>query len=325
MTLRGGATAPSRAIVLAATALLVVVALSASEGRPSRSLLRVSATDGVLASSTDGRAILTVDGIKPGQTESGEVSLTNGGASLQRLTLSSATLVDMAGAGGGLLSERLELTVERVAPDPAVLFTGALADLGPLPAGELQARTRGTYRFAVRLPEGGPAVDDAFKGATTSVTWRWQADSDEDQATTPAPPPPAAPVPVAPADDGWGEARGTGDGPVRLWVGGARQQRIYVKRRNPGFVVLARCSPGCAVEARLSYVRKGRVRALAVRSIGQAGWGQTPKRLVFRFKNRELRLLRSAMRRGIQATLTLRASSPGFGAAVTTRRIKLWR
>ena len=325
MTLRGGATAPSRAIVLAATALLVFVALQASDGRP-QSTLRVAATDGVVKSSHDGLAVLDVAGMKPGETQSGTMLLSNGAAGPQLLTLSSAALSDVAGTGGGLLSRRLELTVERISPDAAVLFAGALGDLGSIDAGELNGKSIGSYRFTVRLPEGGPAIDDAFKDARASVTWRWQADSGQDPSTPAAPQTPD-PAPVRPADDGWGagDPRAVDGGPVRLWVGGGRRQRIDISRRRPGFVLLARCEPACAVQARITYRLRGRVRSLGTRSIGRAAWGQTPKRLVFHLKRGEVRLLRRALRKGIHATLTLTATAPGAGPAVTTRRIKLWR
>jgi hypothetical protein len=320
---RGGATAPSRALVLAATALLVLVALGASEGRPSQPALRVAATGGVIQSTHEGRAVLNVDGIRPGETQSGTVALSNTGDGVQALTLSSGSLSDVAGTGGGPLSRRLELTVERVAPDGAVLFAGALADLTALPAGELAGRGSAVFRFTVHLPEGGPAVDDAYKRATTSVTWRWRADTDGDPST-PASPPAS---PVEPVDGGWGNAdpRGTGGGPVRLWTGGGGRQRIVLGRRRPGFVLLARCAPDCSLQARVTYRYRGRVRALSRRSIGVARWGRTPQRLVFRLRRREIRPLRRALRRGVRATITLWAGAPGHASAVTTRRMKLWR
>jgi hypothetical protein len=319
---RGGATAPSRAIVLAATALLVLVALGASEGRPSQPALRVAATAGVVESTHEGRAVLSVDGIRPGETQNGTLVLSNTGDGVQALTLSSTALSDVPGAGGGLLSRRLELTVERVSPDRAVLFAGALADLAALPAGELNGRGSAVFRFRVHLPEGGPAVDDAYKRATTSVTWRWRGDTDADPST---PPPPE--TPVEPVDDGWGRADplGAGGGPVRLWIGGGGRQRIDLRRRRPGFVVLARCAPDCSLRARVTYRYRGRMRALSRRSIGAARWGRTPQRLVFRLKRKEIRPLRRALRRGIRATITLRASAPGRGSAITSRRIRLWR
>lgn len=327
MRMRGGATAPSRAIVLAATALLVFVALSVSQERPSREAIRVSAASGVLASSRDGSAILSVDGIKPGESENGTVTLTNGAPGVQTLTLSSAALADTAGAGGGLLSRRLVLTVERVSPDPAVLFAGAMGDLGAVAAGELSGRAAATYRFTVLFPEGGTAIDDAYQGGSASVTWRWQAETDADPAARPPAAGTPVPAPVEPVGDGWGTGgpRGLSDGPVRLWIGGGRQQRVAGGRRGGGFVVLARCSPACSLQARLTYLRRGRVRALSARTVGHAGWGQTPQRLVFRLKPAELRVLRPALRRGVQGTLTLRATAPGYGPAVTTRRIRLRR
>jgi hypothetical protein len=96
--------------------------------------------------------------MKPGDTETGSVTVTNRGGQSARLFLQSS-------APDGALGDVLRVTVDGVGEGRLTELAGC-HDLGSLPAGAAR-----TYRFSARWP--ATAADNAYAGASTTVDHRW--------------------------------------------------------------------------------------------------------------------------------------------------------
>lgn len=134
------------------------------------------------ANSVDG-AILTASKMKPGESASGTVKITNDGDIAGTFSLSQVDVVDTAGANGGKLSSKLDLKIEDVtnAASPVTVYDGKVAglttakDLGAYAAGSSK-----TYKFTVSFPDGGTPSstttgDNAYKGSSLSVGYQWDS------------------------------------------------------------------------------------------------------------------------------------------------------
>jgi hypothetical protein len=116
-------------------------------------------------------------GMVPSERVSGTVKIGNASRVRARFYLGLSKLVDVQATGGGSLSYRLVLTVKRLSTKrrPQLVYTGPLRQLPLVKLGTFRPRERRIYRFTVLLPEGGPAMDDRFQGATTSLNFNWYA------------------------------------------------------------------------------------------------------------------------------------------------------
>lgn len=152
--------------------------------------------------SKDGAAIFNLSNIAPGVTDQGEVTIGNTGDSPGSLTVSSLDLSDSPGMYGGSLSQELDLRiVDMTSGAGAAVYAGPLASMPEKPLGVLLAGESRTYRFLVRMNNGGsPATqytgDNVYQRATTTLGYRWTLT----QSETPVEPgPPATPEgPVCP-------------------------------------------------------------------------------------------------------------------------------
>jgi 3-phenylpropionate/trans-cinnamate dioxygenase ferredoxin component len=131
-------------------------------------------------------AVLVAQGLVPGVTRTGEVTVTNVGDSAGAFALSAGDLVDSVAP----LSDVLALAVDEVTPGGAAapVFSGRLDALSGVALGTLGQGEARRYRFAVSFPSGRPdAVDNAYQGASTAVTFVWSTSSAEAPPTV-APP-----------------------------------------------------------------------------------------------------------------------------------------
>lgn len=161
--------------------------------------------------SRDGQPVFTVAGLGPGGSASGDVTLRNTGTLAARFTLSAADVADVPGPNGGILSQRLLVTVTDVtAPaEPLTVYDGGLAAMTPRDAGVFAPGQSRSFRFVASLPDGGdpagPAEgDNAFQAAQASVSYVWDAvehgeprPPDEPSTGQPLPAPPPAQPPLA--------------------------------------------------------------------------------------------------------------------------------
>jgi hypothetical protein len=285
-----------------------------------------------LVSDADGTAILTAAGLKPGQSASGTVTLSNTGDLDGSLDLLQTALVDVPGTGGGRLSTALELEVSDVTGGPArIVYQGPLAGLGLAAVGPLRASEQRRYRLVATLPDTGvPAAplsgDNRLQGASVRVTWTWQAAGQPPTptptpvaSTTPAPAPVPAPLPV----------RGRG------WAAAVLKLRIPWQRvlATRGITVVATCEEACRLRfgARLeSAPRRGRRRTLQAGHVFRPAGSHrnlpagAPRRIKLRLTPRAVRILRrELLTQGRVAVLVAANVSSPRGAATVRRRIVL--
>src|SRR5262245_52921609 len=111
-------------VVIAASGLAVAFA----HGPETQHHPRLTAKGALrISNSLDGRAILTAPNLAPGQGASGQVTVRNDGRQRGRLRLIQRITAETPGAGGGLLSERLQLTIDRV--NGKGVYAGPLGEL----------------------------------------------------------------------------------------------------------------------------------------------------------------------------------------------------
>lgn len=335
----------SRVMVLLATAMAAVIALSLGGERPGP-ILRATASGALqIQSSHDGLAVLTASKLRPGDSAEGTLTLKNLAAGFQQLTLETTDLQDTPGGGGGLLSQWVDLRVER-AGDP--VYEGKLADLTTLDLGNLGAGTTTPFRFVVTLPEHGPAVDDAYAGGSVEVGWRWVGlvDVGPDPDGGEDPPHPEPPRPVLPElpeqarPERPRPAVGPSGGPtvppvaldelegpvpargprVRLWLGGRRTQRAG---GTLGLSVV--CRPECSLRAAVKVKIGRRWRALGRRPLGRVASTTQPSSMRFRLSALQQRSLRATMRRHgvLRVRIAVTATAPGHAAVTKVRTLRL--
>jgi hypothetical protein len=187
-------------LALAVNALLALTALGIAFGAPGaggRPELELAAAGGSLelVNSKDGEAIFTTGAMRPGQQAIGTVQIANGGSMPGALAVTrTAGATELPGAGGGLLSTRLELGVFDVTQGtaPVQLWSGKLAAMPALGVGMLPAGEQRVYRFVATMPSG--AADDAFQGASLSVGFTWTAVGSGEPTGTPTSTPTVTPT-----------------------------------------------------------------------------------------------------------------------------------
>jgi spore coat-associated protein N len=142
------------------------------------------------SNSKNGSAIFTTNPkLKPGDTNTGSVTIANTGDIPGTFTLSKSNLVDTPGANGGNLSSVLQLLIK---DGSTTVYSGSLTGFtsvaldGDLSTAGVQAfpisggNATHTYDFTVTFPDAGaPASattgDNAFKSSITSVQFNWNA------------------------------------------------------------------------------------------------------------------------------------------------------
>ena len=234
----------SAVAVLLMAALAAIVFARTGQAEPaSGPYTTVSSSSGSLSITNSGGtgAIVSLSGMAPGRSVTGEVTITNTGTLAGELSLASEQLTETLGNGGGRLSRRVELVV--LANGTSEVYRGPFGDLATRALGSIAAGQARRYRFTAALPDGGlPAEattgDNAYQGAQLSSAFRW---------TATAPDPPAGPGPG-------------GTPKLSLSVGVAKRQP-KVKKRS--LAVTARCDRPCTLSAsaKMKGARTGLARA----------------------------------------------------------------
>jgi hypothetical protein len=169
------------------------------------------ATGPLVATAPGDAAVLVAQNLAPGQERAGEVTVTNAGDASGGFALSTTGLAD----SGAPLSGVLDLAVDDLTAGRGV-YSGPLSGLGSVGLGTLAQGEAHRYRFTVRFPGGRPsAVDNAYQGASTAVTFVWSATAVATAGSGPADPVGATAAPVV--------AAGTGKIP-RIAIGAALRQ-----------------------------------------------------------------------------------------------------
>ena len=197
-----------RADALAVGAALVMVLGTIAGGAAARDrpaqMKRMAAADGVLtlSNSLDDGAIITADGLRPGQSASGTITLGNTGEVAGMLALARTWIDDVPGRNGGRLSNVITLLIEDVSgPQPREILFGEVGGLEHMVLETLPAGAQRTYRFTVGFPDSGPhGADNAYIGSELRMDYEWRA-GPVPAAVPPEPAPGAQPAQPAPAPE----------------------------------------------------------------------------------------------------------------------------
>jgi hypothetical protein len=233
-----------RSAVVAAASVLFAIGTAVASALPHDAELgRLAAVGPVtLSSSRPGAAILHADGLKPGQTVAGILSLTNQGDKPGALALAITGRRDRPGAYGGRLGNVLRLKVEdlsgRTPARESVVNQASTFALGTMAGRETR-----TYRVTATFPDGGipPSAftgDNALQGASVELGLQWNLTAaDPVRPATPTAAPPATPVPPDALPPG------TGARPLLLTLR-VPKQRVLKPR---GIKAYAECEIACKV------------------------------------------------------------------------------
>jgi spore coat-associated protein N len=178
-----------RVMVIATLAILVLAAAALVASSASFTAQTANAgnvfTTGALTMSNDKApgAILTLPGMKPGDSVSGTVKLQNTGTVDGVFSLTKTISAHAEGTGGGVLANKLDLTIKE---GSTTLWTGKLgAAVGtplpgvfPLSLGTWTVgSTAHTYTFTVKWPndEATSGVDNTFVGSSCTALFQWDA------------------------------------------------------------------------------------------------------------------------------------------------------
>ena len=172
---RGFAAALAAAVVLAT---LGAVCYAAVQTTRSDAAAMYSASGRIkIRNSKGGDALVGMRGMLPGDSVSGRVRIGNAGRVKARFSLGLARVVERKGSGGGLLSMRLALKVERLSNTrrPVLVYQGPLRRLPRLGLGVFHPKQSHVYRFTVLFPPAGAAIDNRYQGGSVSLQFTWYA------------------------------------------------------------------------------------------------------------------------------------------------------
>ena len=187
-------------------------------------------TGPLIGSPLAGAAILTANGMAPGDVRTGYIDVTNIGDTSGTFALGATGLTPTP------LAHELDLEVRDVSVGrpPAVVYSGKLDSLSNVALGDMAQGEAHRYRFSVSLPFD---ADDGYQGTSTAVTFLWSAT---------APEPDIAPTATPPASTTLGT--GTGTAPAR-----ATTAEGPTKATGAGGTV----KPGATISARALQVGAG--------------------------------------------------------------------
>jgi hypothetical protein len=187
-------------LVMAVSALGLAFAAPREE-RGDLAAVRVAAAAGAvhIVNSREGTAVLDAEALQPGEQVSGIVRIGNDGTLAGDLVLRAGALSDTAGAGGGRVSDALQISIVDVtAPaQPVTLYAGPPAGFTQVAAGRVAAGGARDYRIDATFATP-PGDDNRFQGSLLSLGLEWGATA-VPPAATPTPTPAPAPVTPAPA------------------------------------------------------------------------------------------------------------------------------
>ena len=115
--------------------------------------------------SKNGQVMIVANGLEPGQSSTGTMTLTGTGTLSGEYTLSVSSLVNAPVAPA--LSEKLDLTIEDTTGTATTLYDGLVADFDSAALGSIAPGATRSYRVTLAYPDG--ANDSALQGATMTL------------------------------------------------------------------------------------------------------------------------------------------------------------
>jgi hypothetical protein len=177
--------------VLAVLIVAVCLALLSASQSPERIDIQLTGGGGslTLSNTKEGAAILSLAGMRPGDSVTDTVTLGNTGTVPGDLSLATSNIADVPGAGGGALSGELDLRVRDTtnAESPVTVYSGKIDALTPVALGTVAAGDSRVYEFRVSFPDAGAGAENAYQGSGLSVEFDWTAvnnDADVDPPET---------------------------------------------------------------------------------------------------------------------------------------------
>jgi hypothetical protein len=131
-----------------------------------------------IKNSRGSKAIFGMRVMMPGDSASGTVNIGNASTKVSaRFYLGLSRLIELRGTGGGRLSSRLVLTVQRLSSSrrPQTLYGGPLRLMPLINLGKFRRKETRTYLFTVYFPEGSNALDDRFQAGDVNLRFTWYA------------------------------------------------------------------------------------------------------------------------------------------------------
>ena len=143
-----------------------------------------NATGPLIGSPLAGAAILTANGMAPGDVRTGSIDVTNIGDMSGTFALATTGLTPTP------LAHELDLEVRDVSVGrtPAVVYSGKLDALSSVALGDMAQGEAHRYRFSVSLPA---SADDSYQGTSSAVTFLWSATAPEPDVAPASTPPPS--------------------------------------------------------------------------------------------------------------------------------------
>jgi hypothetical protein len=166
--------------VLAVVVVAICLAVLSGGQQPSRAQLQLASGPGgslTLSNDKEAAAVLSLGGMRPGDSVTDTVTLGNTGTLDGDLSLATSNLVDTPGSGGGALSGKLDLRIRDVTvpASPVVVYNGKIGALTPVALGTLAAGAARVYEFRVFFPDVAPGAENAYQGSAVSVQFDWSA------------------------------------------------------------------------------------------------------------------------------------------------------
>jgi spore coat-associated protein N len=129
-------------------------------------------------------AILTAANMRPGDTASGTVDIKNTGSLSGVFSLAKTVTADSAAVFSNKLTVVITDTGDPACsgtcPGPVQVYSGVVGAMGTQALGTFAAGATHRYSFVVTFPNTGAAgagADNAYQGASTTVTYTWTATS----------------------------------------------------------------------------------------------------------------------------------------------------
>jgi spore coat-associated protein N len=179
-------TALTVTLIFAALAISLAALMGAPDAKRDAPTLDVINRSGdvEIQNSLEGEPIVSVANMKPGDTASGQITLTNTGDARGYFYLRAQDLVSPPGPGGGTLADNLMVRVTLTKSGAtSTKYGGLLSKMGTVTAGNYRPGESGTYEFRVEAKDTGiPAPptlsrpvrgDNKYQGTSASVTFAW--------------------------------------------------------------------------------------------------------------------------------------------------------
>jgi hypothetical protein len=287
-----------------------------------------------LSSSRANVALLQGTGIRPGDSVTGIITLSNKGDRAGKLGLAITSVRDTPGLYGGRLSNVLQLRLDDLSTGTAPVQT-SLSTAHSLSLADLKGHQSRTYKVTATFPDtgipAGPALgDNAQQGSSVEMALAWNIT--EKDPVAPKPPTPTAPVPApAPAP-----------GPAIKRIAWLRipAQKVIKPRK---LKVYARCLTRCKVKFSATIdnaPKKARMghKARKPRTLMRKKVFKTPtkwlklkalttKRYQLKFGKKAMKRLKTQLRKKhrVGITVTMRMHSAGANRVVVRRLVVIKR